>query len=108
MNETQEATYESLQAGDTAYSEGNNVPLERVKIERITNTLIIDTKGRKYRRGGGMRTGDDVWSHYYLRVGSEYATQYQRERNIATLRNVDWTELSDETLAQVVKVLRGE
>jgi len=107
--DTEELTLESLQAGDVAYVESHRASsLERVIIDRVTNTLIVDTRDRKYRRSDGKRRGDDTWSSHTLRVGDEYATQYQRERNISTLRNVEWTELSDEQLAAIVKVLRGE
>ncbi|SRR5258708_23643615 len=108
MDTTQETTLERLHAGDTAYVECNRHALEHVTVDHITNTLIVDTNGCKYRRSDGQRRGDDSWSYHYLRVGDEYAARYQRDRNISVLRNVEWTELSGETLAQVVKVLRGE
>ena len=105
MDEIQNAL-ESLKAGDTAYVEANHLPLEKVTIERLTNTLFIDTKDRKYRRSNGTRTGDDVWSTHRLYPSTpEMVTAYRRQRNLALVRSCKWETMSDEVLSQVAAIL---
>ena len=62
-----EKTLQELEAGDLAYMESSH-GIGIVKIDRITKTQIITTKGSKYRRRDGGLIGTDMYYYEYLQI----------------------------------------
>ena len=62
-----EKTLQDLKAGDLAYIESRHKK-GIVKIDRITKTQIITTKGLKYRRRDGGLIGTDMYYYEYLQI----------------------------------------
>jgi hypothetical protein len=113
MYETQEATLESLKAGDTAYIKGSGVysTMLKITVTKITATQIVDSNGKRYHRNDGYSTEKQTrWGgrDRLLPATPEYTAQYERQENLALIERTNMRALSDEQLAAITKVLRGE
>ena len=62
-----EKTLQDLKAGDLAYIESRHKK-GIVKIDRITKTQIITTKGYKYRRCNGSLVSTDPYYLEYIKI----------------------------------------
>ena len=73
-------TLQELEAGDLACTESTN-SIGIVRIDRITKTQIITTKGLKYRRRDGGLIGASPYHYEYIQILTE-----EKKDKIRTLR----------------------
>jgi len=109
MNETPTITLADLNAGDTAITErgGGYTILREVTIAKITATQIVCENGDRYRLSDGRLIGNtDHWtSDVIYPATGDILARYRRQRNLSTVKNVQWDALDNNTLAAVVALL---
>ena len=101
-----------LKMGDTVVLAGCGYRGEEIRLCRVdhaTKTLVQLNGGGRYRRKDGSPVGvaADPWSvRLFIRPPEEGDTErVRRQRNLRRLKDTQWQDLTDDTLASVCAIL---
>lgn len=99
-----------LEKGHQIVVHHTNRPPEQGTVARVTKTLIVDTRERRWRRSDGGRIGN--WDPFRSRIGpmtDELAHQFEHERLLSEVkrevRDMKFGDIDPPTLAQVAALL---
>ena len=105
---------ENVKAGDYLIHSSTDPrsPDSIVKVERTTKTLVITTKGGRYRKEDGRPSGEDGWSLHFSSISipaegdlDRLAAERRKRRAVATLNAFDWNCLGLLELETVIKAV---
>jgi len=101
-----------LKTGDLLFSKSNYHGLQKIEVERLTNTQIVlegyDTKLRKPFYNGIAAIGSKGFGNtYYYLPTPELEKEYQRQFNDRFIRAFKWSKISNDDMQSAVDLLKS-
>lgn len=96
---------DKLKVGDEVVVTGREHPYV-TKVARLTATLVITTKGGKFRRSSGDSSGGNMWDRCSLYEPTQERRDEVGRQNLAShLRQVQWKDYPLDKLRAIFQLL---